>query len=691
MNNNYGGRMKKYIKLILGIGIFISIFLGIIYCVVYNKNINEVNDDNFNHNKIIQYVLECNIRDFSGEEKDEIKRKVNKTINDSKDKKTLSECYYILGFLNSLEKNNKEAIRLYNKAIANIDSIKDIKIKTQIYYELSRMYLYENEYDKSSESFEKIKEIAFKYNKKEEAVKYGVKRGYDIYCIPDGSNESVQILTEALELAKEINYEEIEEVYFYLGRSYWSNDKFIESINAKLEALNIVDSKNLEEKIALISTDLGIDYLYSGNYEEALVYLSRVLSSNLEDEYEDAKIKSYSLMNICEAYIKLEEFDKAKDSFEKLEEEILKQKNGAYKEDCITYIYGNKADLQIQLGNINEAIKLLDTAKKRYEKSDKFSFYDFDVKLLEEYGDAYYELGNYSLALKYHKEAEDIVKTRGLTYLEEDYNNKIYLDYKGLGDYENTIKYLEKNNELKSNLFDDKDKEYSQYIHNQFENKKNLEKISELEQIGKRYKIFFTILGLGAIIISFFSFHIYKKNKEINRLNKLFKNLSVTDPLTNTANRRALDEFLAGNWALYKETRMPISFMMIDIDFFKLYNDNYGHLKGDEVLKLVASSINVSCENGDFVARYGGEEFIVIMLNTDKKEATKNANNIMQNIYHLNIKHEFSPVSDRLTLSMGITTAHIGTTKDYEYYIKKADEALYKAKQYGRNEYIFIE
>ena len=250
---------------------------------------------------------------------------------------------------------------------------------------------------------------------------------------------------------------------------------------------------------------------------------------------------------------------------------------------------------------------------------------------------------------------------------------------------------MKKNNELKSNLFNDKDKEYSQYIYNQFENKKNLEKISELEQIGKRYKIFFTILGLGAIIISFFSFHIYKKNKEINRLNELFKNLSVTDPLTNMANRRALDEFLAGNWALYKETRMPISFMMIDIDFFKLYNDNYGHLKGDEVLKLVASSINASCENGDFVARYGGEEFIVIMLNTDKKEAMKNANNIMQNIYHLNIKHEFSPVSDRLTLSMGITTAHIGTTKDYEDYIKKADEALYKAKKYGRNEYIFIE
>lgn len=83
------------------------------------------------------------------------------------------------------------------------------------------------------------------------------------------------------------------------------------------------------------------------------------------------------------------------------------------------------------------------------------------------------------------------------------------------------------------------------------------------------------------------------------------------------ANRRALDEFLAWNWVLYKETKMPISFMMIDIDFFKLYNDNYGHLKGYEVLMLVASYINASCEKGDFVARYGGEEFIVIMLNTN--------------------------------------------------------------------------
>lgn len=673
--------MKKYTKLILMVAIFISIVFVIIKNISNNK---------INHNKTVEYILNYEVQNFSDEEKNKIKKETNKIINDSKDKKILSESYYILAYLNSLEKKNKEAIKLYNKAINNINSIKNIKIKTQIYYELSRMYLYENEYKKSNESFEKMKDIAFISNKKEEVVKYGIKRGYDIYCIPDGSSESVEILKETLELAKEIDYKEMEEVYFNLGRAYWSEDKYIESINAKLEALDMANEKNLKEKTMLISTDLGIDYLYSGNYKDALIYLSRALKYNLEDKYEDAKAKSYSLMNICEAYIQLHEFDKARISFEKLEKEILKQKKGVYKEDCFTYMYGNKADLQTQLGNVDKAIKLLDLAKKRFEKRDKFSFYDFDVKLLEEYGDAYYKLQNYTLALKYHKEAENLVTVRGLSYLEEDYTNKIYLDYKSLGDYKNTIKYLEKNNQLKSNSFDNKDKECSQYLHNEFENNKNLIKISTLERASNRAKLFDVILGGGAIIISFFSFNIYKRNKEINRLNKLFKDLSVTDHLTNIANRRALDEFLAGNWDLYKKTEMPISFVMVDIDFFKPYNDNYGHLKGDEALKTIASSIHTSCEKGDFIARYGGEEFVIVMLNTGKDHAIKKANHIMQNIYNLNIKHEFSTVCDRLTLSMGITTAHIETIKNYDDYVKKADEALYKAKNDGRNKYVFI-
>lgn len=165
----------------------------------------------------------------------------------------------------------------------------------------------------------------------------------------------------------------------------------------------------------------------------------------------------------------------------------------------------------------------------------------------------------------------------------------------------------------------------------------------------------------------------------------------MTDGLTGIPNRRALDEYLAGNWALYKETKMPISFAMIDMDFFKKYNDNYGHPEGDKSLELVSKEIKKSCKSTDFVARYGGEEFVVIMLNTDKREAMDSADKIKNNIKNLNIKHEFSDVSDRITITIGISTAYIGSARDYGDYINKADRALYEAKKAGRNRCLYID
>ncbi len=135
---------------------------------------------------------------------------------------------------------------------------------------------------------------------------------------------------------------------------------------------------------------------------------------------------------------------------------------------------------------------------------------------------------------------------------------------------------------------------------------------------------------------------------------------------------------------------MPISFVMIYIDYFKNYNDNYGHFNGDKVLKRVSNQIKNSCRNSDFVARYGGEEFIIIMLNTDKEEALRVVDRIKENIYKLNIKHEFSGVTDRVTISMGISTAYIGTNKNYATYIKKSDKALYEAKKLGKDTYLHL-
>lgn len=338
-----------------------------------------------------------------------------------------------------------------------------------------------------------------------------------------------------------------------------------------------------------------------------------------------------------------------------------------------------------------EAKKILDIAKERYESNyNSFTYLDFDIFLTQEYGNIYYELNDFEQALTYHKQAESVAIERGNFYYEAKHTKKIYLDYQALHDYENATKYMSRYIEIQSNVSKDYDIQYTQYLHKKFEDEKKQEQISSLEYNKKVLQIVVISLIVVSVIMLIMAIYIHKKNKEINKLNKLFKNLSVTDGLTGIPNRRALDEYLAGNWALYRKTQMPISFVMIDIDYFKPYNDNYGHQAGDRALEVVSKGIKDCCESSDFVARYGGEEFTVIMLNTDKEEAINRAEKIRENIRLINIRHEYSKVSDRVTLSIGISTAYINTNKDYNDYIKKADKALYEAKNNGRNNCIFF-
>ncbi|MEG0856195.1 MAG: tetratricopeptide repeat-containing diguanylate cyclase [Terrisporobacter sp.] len=681
--------MKRYTKLIITIGVILFIAMGATFYIV-NKD-NNITQDKIDYlDKVVTYVLKDEIENFDQDKIDLIKHKVEQISKKSKDKAKLSQVHFVLGNIYAVEKENKKAIIELNKSVDNFDKLSNTEIKVKTYYELSKMYLYEEEYSKSEAIYKKVKALSQKDDKRELIIKYNLDRAHDLYYVEDSKKKTIELLEEALKIAEEIDYDNIEDIYFELGRAYWSDDRSIEGVNTKLEALSISQSKNLKVKISKISIDIGIDYLYSQNYNEAIVYLSRVLYYNLDDKIEDAEIKAYALINLCDAYTKVGQYDDAKDSFKLLEKNIKKLNNSSIKEDFKTCMYVAKADLETKLENPKQALIYLDLAKSRYKKSTDFNFYDLDERLIQGYGDAYYKLGDYKKALAYHKDGEALVKKRKISYLEEDYNQKLYLDYKALEDNKNTIKYLEKNNELKTIQSNDIDRQYSHYLISKFENEKKVDEISKLQKYKETMRLILIILCLVTGIIMVFTYTIYKKNKEINRLNKLFKSLSITDSLTKIQNRRALDEYLAGNLALYKETQMPISFMMIDIDFFKKYNDNYGHPEGDKVLEKVASSIKKSSRNSDFVARYGGEEFIVIMLNTDEKEGINLVNRIIKNIYNLNIEHKYSEVSDRISLSIGLTTSYIGNHNDCDDYIKKADNALYEAKQSGRNKYVYL-
>ncbi len=173
---------------------------------------------------------------------------------------------------------------------------------------------------------------------------------------------------------------------------------------------------------------------------------------------------------------------------------------------------------------------------------------------------------------------------------------------------------------------------------------------------------------------------------ELKKKNQILEKLSVIDSLTDIANRRKFDEVLEKSWRRARRNQLDISLIMLDIDNFKAYNDNYGHQQGDMALRLVASAIrDIPQRADDLVARYGGEEFAIILSDTNADGALAVANLFKQKIENLKIKHEYSDIKDILTVSMGICTFTQSAYGSMSDLICLADQALYQAKKHGGN------
>jgi diguanylate cyclase (GGDEF)-like protein len=157
--------------------------------------------------------------------------------------------------------------------------------------------------------------------------------------------------------------------------------------------------------------------------------------------------------------------------------------------------------------------------------------------------------------------------------------------------------------------------------------------------------------------------------------------------LTQVANRYQLNAVLEQEWRRCQRNQDPITLLMVDIDYFKAYNDCYGHLQGDQCLQQVAQILR-SCVNrsGDLVARYGGEEFTLVLPQTDVSGAEKIAQQVQNAILEGNIPHERSGVSDRITVSIGIAVVSQVAGTSPKDALRIADKALYEAKQ-SRNCY----
>ncbi|SPF56299.1 Response regulator receiver modulated diguanylate cyclase [Candidatus Desulfosporosinus infrequens] len=173
---------------------------------------------------------------------------------------------------------------------------------------------------------------------------------------------------------------------------------------------------------------------------------------------------------------------------------------------------------------------------------------------------------------------------------------------------------------------------------------------------------------------------------ELKKVNCHLESISSLDGLTGIPNRRTLDQYIGMSWKNALRERQPLSIIMADIDNFKSYNDNYGHLQGDECLIQVAKSL-VSCikRPNDLVARYGGEEFIALLPNTGKKGASIVAERMRECIEKLALQNSQSQVAHYVTISIGVAEIIPTPFDSIADFIKSADNALYMAKYAGRN------
>lgn len=176
-----------------------------------------------------------------------------------------------------------------------------------------------------------------------------------------------------------------------------------------------------------------------------------------------------------------------------------------------------------------------------------------------------------------------------------------------------------------------------------------------------------------------------KNQLELKRYRDIHARQALLDGLTGIPNRRSFDEQLQREWSRMQRNRSELSLILLDIDHFKLFNDTYGHLEGDECLRRVVAALLSSLRGSDFAARYGGEEFVCILPETDRGGATTTAERIRRAVELLKIPHTSSLTSPWVTVSLGCATQNAEQSDTPDQLVALADQMLYQAKTQGRN------
>lgn len=655
--------MKKIFICVLVIA-FIS--LGVIAIDSIYDNIYTVRLINTENEKIVGDLSEKDINEYEGKIKNELNNELNQKF--LKNKKNIKNSYYALGKIESLKKNYKQSNKYLLKAIEYME-IKNSEIDFKIYRNLAMNAINTNDDSNFKKYFEKAESIALKENLSNELSNFYFSLAKRNLRYKGSLCKSIELMEKAIDL--EITDKTKIEEYNFLASLYRSNGQFNASLTYVMESWKIsYQSKDYENMYKAI-VNLGENYYVQENYQKA----AYIYESILKDDKYKMNAKNLSVIGyLMESYFKIGANEKA----EKLKiqyESIANELENPEKNKELVWLYMVYSNIKLEQNDLKTSKEYLDKAKKLYNENSLSTYPNSDLYFKKlDIGNRYKSDSSisYSQTLESYNDLLNEIKKRGI---KSDIYITVLKDIIKLSeendDYENIIKYNQILGEYEKKS---QDIESTDTIFFKLQ-----EKIYKESQKGQNLKLLFSIILLA--LISILALIVAIKNSKINRLNKELEEISIKDPLTNVYNKRHFYNVLEK----LSEEQKYITFIMIDIDYFKAFNDNYGHLKGDEVL-IKVSKILENTFSEDYVFRYGGEEFAIVSEG-DLKETLLSISILRDKLYKANIKHEFSQASDRVTLSIGIKCGKIASKEDVEQIITDADERLYKSKTNGRNRY----
>lgn len=658
--------LKNKLKIkIIALITFCAVVLIFIINIYFRSNkiefvFNRINNDNF-------FILyDENIMKYE----DEIK----KEISNSNSNFTKSKGYLDLGYIQLIEGNYELAEKNFNKS-KEISSTYSIKKDILINNGLSIVSFMDNDINLSQKYYEEAIELA----KKNKLDKYlGLLYSYRAKTIVYSSNldDVIDLMNKSLKYDKEntnIIYNKM-----FLSQLYSRNGSPELARESILDAADLSYSLNKDELVDKSLISLANVYFYHEIYNEANSIYSYLY---YDEKFSDLYDQIFILEKIIGCNVKFGNYDKAdymKNILINKVEELRKKEKDNLNEFKLNYILNNvylySAEYEVERGNIEIAKDYLSQSVSIMEQNNSIYYkfrmpylkkiqidinrvegnYDFN-SIINEYESILSEIGNNNIDMFLKS---DIINTI-IYYSLNNYRYDIFNKYTGIKEVISMNNYKSADDYLTNmmNLFEMKD-----YINNK-----------EIKDKKRNYYV--GIITLLLLILCFF----YMKNRRIKQINNELHELNMKDVLTDVYNKRVLHTELE---KLLK-MKAKVTFIMIDIDYFKLYNDNYGHIEGDKIIILVSDLIK-KVFNNDIVARYGGEEFTVIST-LDVDQVVDKIKKLQVYLKISNLQHKYSKVSDRVTLSIGIDNRELITNEDVEKLIEGGDRKLYISKRNGRN------